>query len=43
MRRYLDGEVDKAYPQQTTLEETADDADGESACRSEPRCAISRD
>jgi ribonucleoside-diphosphate reductase alpha chain len=31
MRRYLDGEVDKAYPQQTTLEETADDADGESA------------
>ncbi|SFR92807.1 ribonucleoside-diphosphate reductase class II [Halomicrobium zhouii] len=31
MRRYLDGEVDKAYPQQTTLEETADEADGEAA------------
>ncbi|MDS0283522.1 adenosylcobalamin-dependent ribonucleoside-diphosphate reductase [Haloarcula onubensis] len=28
LRRYLDGEVNKAYPQQTTLEETADeDAD----------------
>ncbi|MFB6353342.1 MAG: ribonucleoside-diphosphate reductase, adenosylcobalamin-dependent, partial [Halobacteriales archaeon] len=25
MRRYLDGEIDKAYPQQATLEETADD------------------
>ncbi|WP_433625569.1 adenosylcobalamin-dependent ribonucleoside-diphosphate reductase [Halomicrococcus sp. NG-SE-24] len=27
MRRYLDGEVEKAYPQQQTLEETADEAD----------------
>jgi ribonucleoside-diphosphate reductase alpha chain len=25
MRRYLDGDVDKAYPQQVTLEETAED------------------
>jgi len=25
LRRYLDGEVDKAYPQQVTLEETAED------------------
>jgi ribonucleoside-diphosphate reductase alpha chain len=25
LRRYLDGEVDKAYPQQATLEETAED------------------
>jgi ribonucleoside-diphosphate reductase alpha chain len=25
LRRYLDGEVDKAYPQQVTLEETADE------------------
>lgn len=29
LRRYLDGEVDKAYPQQVTLEETAEDEDGE--------------
>jgi len=27
LRRYLDDEIDKAYPQQQTLEETADDAD----------------
>ncbi|WP_284009732.1 adenosylcobalamin-dependent ribonucleoside-diphosphate reductase [Haloarcula pelagica] len=27
LRRYLDGEVDKAYPQQATLEETAEDED----------------
>ncbi|MFC7251257.1 adenosylcobalamin-dependent ribonucleoside-diphosphate reductase [Halomicroarcula sp. GCM10025324] len=28
LRRYLDGEVDKAYPQQTTLEETAEEEEG---------------
>jgi len=27
LRRYLDDEIDKAYPQQQTLEETAEDAD----------------
>ncbi|MFY4812341.1 adenosylcobalamin-dependent ribonucleoside-diphosphate reductase [Haloarcula argentinensis] len=27
LRRYLDGDVDKAYPDQTTLEETAEKAD----------------
>jgi ribonucleoside-diphosphate reductase alpha chain len=27
MRRYLDGEVERAYPQQQTLEETAEEAD----------------
>ncbi|MFC7019625.1 MULTISPECIES: LAGLIDADG family homing endonuclease [Haloarcula] len=27
LRRYLDGDVDKAYPQQVTLEETAEDED----------------
>jgi ribonucleoside-diphosphate reductase alpha chain len=27
LRRYLDGDVDKAYPQQATLEETADETD----------------
>ncbi|WP_135304366.1 adenosylcobalamin-dependent ribonucleoside-diphosphate reductase [Haloarcula amylovorans] len=34
LRRYLDGEVDKAYPQQVTLEETTEDEeelDGQSA------------
>ncbi|EMA16441.1 adenosylcobalamin-dependent ribonucleoside-diphosphate reductase [Haloarcula marismortui] len=29
LRRYLDGDVDKAYPDQTTLEETAEKADQE--------------
>ncbi|GCF14821.1 ribonucleoside-diphosphate reductase, adenosylcobalamin-dependent [Haloarcula mannanilytica] len=29
LRRYLDGDVDKAYPDQTTLEETAEKADEE--------------
>jgi ribonucleoside-diphosphate reductase alpha chain len=29
MRRYLDGEVDKAYPDQATLDETAQSADNE--------------
>ncbi|MDS0220903.1 adenosylcobalamin-dependent ribonucleoside-diphosphate reductase [Haloarcula sp. S1AR25-5A] len=29
LRRYLDGDVDKAYPDQTTLEETAEKADDE--------------
>ncbi|RLM47189.1 adenosylcobalamin-dependent ribonucleoside-diphosphate reductase [Haloarcula sp. Atlit-47R] len=29
LRRYLDGDVDKAYPDQTTLEETAEKAEGE--------------
>jgi len=29
LRRYLDGDVDKAYPDQTTLEETAEKADRE--------------
>ncbi|WP_254279043.1 adenosylcobalamin-dependent ribonucleoside-diphosphate reductase [Haloarcula marina] len=29
LRRYLDGEVDKAYPQQVTLEETAEDEEDE--------------
>ncbi|PSP21720.1 ribonucleoside-diphosphate reductase, adenosylcobalamin-dependent, partial [Halobacteriales archaeon QH_10_65_19] len=29
MQRYLDGEVERAYPQQQTLEETAEEADGE--------------
>ncbi|MEF8937228.1 MAG: ribonucleoside-diphosphate reductase, adenosylcobalamin-dependent, partial [Halovenus sp.] len=27
MRRYLDGDIERAYPQQQTLEETAEDAD----------------
>ncbi|WP_458205864.1 adenosylcobalamin-dependent ribonucleoside-diphosphate reductase [Haladaptatus sp. NG-SE-30] len=27
MRRYLDGEIEKAYPQQATLEETTDDTE----------------
>jgi ribonucleoside-diphosphate reductase alpha chain len=27
MRRYLDDEIDKAYPDQATLEETAEDSD----------------
>ena len=31
LRRYLDGEVDKAYPQQVTLEETAEDEGGEAS------------
>ncbi|MDG5775977.1 adenosylcobalamin-dependent ribonucleoside-diphosphate reductase [Haloarculaceae archaeon H-GB1-1] len=32
LRRYLDGDVDKAYPQQATLEETADEtAEGEAS------------
>ncbi|WP_336325280.1 adenosylcobalamin-dependent ribonucleoside-diphosphate reductase [Halovenus sp. HT40] len=31
MRRYLDGDVERAYPQQQTLEETAGEADAESA------------
>ncbi|MBX0325719.1 adenosylcobalamin-dependent ribonucleoside-diphosphate reductase [Halomicroarcula sp. F13] len=29
LRRYLDGDVDKAYPQQVTLEETAEDEEKE--------------
>ena len=35
MQRYLDGDVERAYPQQQTLEETAEEADGE-AVESEP-------
>jgi len=31
MRRYLDGDVDKAYPQQKTLEETADEGEAADA------------
>jgi ribonucleoside-diphosphate reductase alpha chain len=31
MRRYLDGEVERAYPQQQTLEETAEEADESAA------------
>ncbi|WP_436901327.1 adenosylcobalamin-dependent ribonucleoside-diphosphate reductase [Halovenus halobia] len=31
MQRYLDGDVERAYPQQQTLEETAEEADGEAA------------
>ena len=31
LRRYLDDEIDKAYPQQRTLEETADEADEDGA------------
>jgi len=33
MRRYLDGDIERAYPQQQTLEETADE-DGETETRS---------
>jgi ribonucleoside-diphosphate reductase alpha chain len=29
MRRYLDGEIEKAYPQQKTLEETADETESD--------------
>jgi ribonucleoside-diphosphate reductase alpha chain len=29
MRRYLEGDVERAYPQQQTLEETAEEADGD--------------
>jgi ribonucleoside-diphosphate reductase alpha chain len=44
LRRYLDDEIDKAYPQQTTLEETADDQavadpDAESVAADEPEDA----
>ena len=36
MQRYLDGEVERAYPQQQTLEETAEEADeGEEHARTE--------
>ncbi len=35
LRRYLDGDVDKAYPDQTTLEETAEKADGETATQTQ--------
>ncbi len=31
MQRYLDGDVERAYPQQQTLEETAEEAEGEAA------------
>ena len=31
MRRYLDGDVERAYPQQQTLEETAEGADSEAS------------
>ncbi|WP_226010461.1 adenosylcobalamin-dependent ribonucleoside-diphosphate reductase [Halomicrobium salinisoli] len=36
MRRYLDGEVDKAYPQQQTLEETAEDDAADDQNRQSP-------
>ncbi|MDQ2072904.1 adenosylcobalamin-dependent ribonucleoside-diphosphate reductase [Haloarcula sp. H-GB4] len=35
LRRYLDGDVDKAYPDQTTLEETAEKAEGETATQTQ--------
>jgi ribonucleoside-diphosphate reductase alpha chain len=35
MRRYLDGDVERAYPQQQTLEETAEDADEKSVPKAE--------
>jgi len=36
MRRYLDGDVERAYPQQQTLEETAEEADDDGAAEAEP-------
>jgi len=36
LRRYLDDEIDKAYPQQRTLEETADEDGAESGAVAEP-------
>jgi ribonucleoside-diphosphate reductase alpha chain len=37
MRRYLDGDIERAYPQQQTLEETAEEADEtETAAEAEP-------
>ena len=36
MRRYLDGEIDKGYPQQQSLTELSEEAGGESADAPEP-------
>ena len=36
MRRYLDGDVERAYPQQQTLEETAEEAEEDDAAEAEP-------
>ncbi|MEF8839152.1 MAG: adenosylcobalamin-dependent ribonucleoside-diphosphate reductase, partial [Haloarculaceae archaeon] len=41
MRRYLDGEVEKVYPQQQTLEETAGDPEGSEADRGEASTSAS--
>jgi ribonucleoside-diphosphate reductase alpha chain len=37
MRRYLEGDIDRAYPQQRTLKETAEEDDGETVEETEAR------